>query len=94
MNSSQLISDLGEAPALQAAWDHFNQLYTSRSKRQAKDCLIIPTGREECRAFGDPFTMQEFLTALLRRKSTSPGEDGITYNMLKSLPAVGKHRVL
>src|SRR5438874_6614105 len=94
VNSSQLISDLGEAPALQAAWDHFHQLYTSRSQRQAKDCLIIPTGRAECRAFGDPFTMQEFLTALLRRKSTSPGEDGITYNMLKSLPAVGKRRVL
>src|SRR5438093_9697125 len=94
INSSQLLTELGNKRALKAAHEHFTQLYTSRSGRQAKDCEIILGGREECRNFGDPFTMAELLRALGSRPNTSPGTDGITYNLLKSLPMAGKIALL
>jgi len=89
-----LITKLGKKQALKAAHEHFTQLYTTRSGRQARDCTINLSGREECRAFGDPFTMTELLQALGSRKNTSPGIDGITYKLLKSLPKAGKIALL
>src|SRR5438093_1763381 len=94
INSSQLLTELGNKRALKAAHEHFTQLYTSRYGRQAKDCEIILGGREECRNFGDPVTMEELLRALGSRPNTSPGTDGITYNLLKSLPMAGKIALL
>src|SRR5438093_3639792 len=69
VNSSQLITALGKKQALKATHKHFTQLYTTRSGRQAGDCLINLSGRDECRAFGEPFTMTELLQALGRISS-------------------------
>src|SRR5439155_21112187 len=95
INSSQLLADLGVEEALKAAHEHFTELYTSLSNREAQDCEILITGRDECGAFTAPFSLDALDKALARRKkSTSPGEDGITYALLKSLPKAAKQRLL
>src|SRR5271156_12170 len=94
VNSKSLITELGAEQALKDTHEHFTKLYTSQSGRQAKDCVILTTGQEECTAFSDPFTMAELNRALGNRKTTSPGEDGITFNLLQSLPLVAKMKLL
>src|SRR2546426_59345 len=94
INSSQLLADLGVDEALKAAHTHFSALYTSKSNREAQDCEILPTRGVECGAFTAPFSLDALNKSLARRKSTSPGEDGITYALLKSLPKAAKKRLL
>ena len=47
---------------------------------------VIPLAYNNTEAFNIPFTMDEMLNALDSSKLTSPGEDGIRYEMIRHLP--------
>jgi ribonuclease HI len=94
VNSAQLIMDHGEEKALKLAETHYKTLYTSQSNNRVEEFKLPEMEQDRTSQLGQPFIMKELEMALRKRKSTSPGIDGVTYTWLKSLPAAAKIQLL
>ena len=59
-----------------------------------RSTIVTPPPSNNTEAFNIPFTMDEMLNALNNSKLTSPGEDGIRYEMIRHLPEASKFFLL
>ena len=59
-----------------------------------RSTIVTPPTSNNTEAFNMPFTMDEMINCLNNSKLTSPGDDGIRYEMIKHLPNVSKYFLL